>query len=598
MSLTPEPKETADLELDFIAETYLDDSLLPSPFEEFDYPDRLESEPTKAYYGPPGTGKTYQLKQDVNAELERGTDPFDICATSYRVEMANALAAAVSQQTGEESAWLSTTHSICLRLTAQQEDVDVAAPEDRAEFCEEIGMPFVGGTRDEPELDPDSPYTTGSPATSGDGERRGNVLFEALSVLKNTGANYDHWKLYSSETIDSLGDVFGWTHPNGDDVRLFERKWEEYKRRNGLVDFEDMLLAGAQHYVPPTNVLIEDEFQDKTPLQVAVHNHWAEHMDRVYVSGDPHQAIYGYMGTDPKFMEQALEQAGESVTLTKSYRNSNDVTAGARRILRDGGYSPAEVEGSGDGVMRRISMAQYHDLVVDRQDESTFHLFRTNRHKAAAATVLSELGIPFQSEKGARWSVKQRDFFNAVAKGHHAATEATDFGERPDFSNLTNGEANRLVEALSADHWETTKGDFEGFGQTDDELVDVVDIRALAEILQPTNPLAELGDDDSPFIKSTFSSSVRERLKETWKRRDGRPIESFDHRIETIHASKGREADTVFLFDTTSGAAQYDPWLQEGDPEEMRVWYVGATRSRGDCYIVEGYDTPSQELPI
>jgi len=49
--------------------------------------------------------------------------------------------------------------------------------------------------------------------------------------------------------------------------------------------------------------------------------------------------------------------------------------------------------------------------------------------------------------------------------------------------------------------------------------------------------------------------------------------------ITTIHGSKGRDADSVFLWDEVLPRCMKDP-------AELRVAYVGATRSKGPLYIV------------
>jgi hypothetical protein len=328
-------------------------------------------------------------------------------------------------------------------------------------------------------------------------------------------------------------------------------------------------------------------------------------MDRVFVAGDPNQAIYGFMGTSPRFMRQALDRADEAVLLEKSFRNAPAVTEAGEAVLRHAGYDAPDVQGTGDGVVRVIGMKEYEALLPEYESESTFHLFRCNYMKSDATNALSSVGIPFKSGSGARWSDKQVDFYNAVAKGHAEVAESA-FGTMPTLDALTPPERQRLAEAVHGKHWLAKKTEYPGFEETGDAFSDVVEPRPVLDALGSDNPMSLLESGEGPFVTSMFSDSVAGRLVSTFDTRNGRPIESMDHHVDTIHAAKGREAEAVFLFDSTSKAAEYDDTkygkgydgVDADDPAEMRVWYVGLTRSLGDCYVVRGTYSPHQELPL
>lgn len=571
----------------------------PSYHESFDYPTSLETAPTVAYWGPPGTGKTYQLKQNVRDELDAGLGPYDITATSYRTEMARDLSKAVAEETGDYSRWLGTTHAIGRRLivTARDGDVVTVDADHKAAFCRDLGVPFE--TENSVELDPDSPYTKRGSLGSIDAENIGELFFRTLSVLKNRGAPYSSWFEWTPMSQSEIDKMFGLApYPSSEDFRFFDRMWQAWKHARGLVDFEDMLLIPAMsHLTPPTDVLIEDEFQDKSPLQIAAYNVWAGKMKRVYVAGDPYQAIYGFMGTTPRFMREALDTASESVNLEKSYRNPPAVTRSAARILEAGGYEPPTVEGTGEGEVEFIGMSEYRDLALEHEEDRTFHLSRTNYQMKVIRDVLASNGIPFKDRSG-MWTDKQADFYNAVARVRQIIGEDIEFGARYDYQDLTYGERDRLAEAVSGHHWDVKKGDYPGFETTHDELGDVLDMRAVLPVIREENPIEALASGDSVFNSSMFNEATTDRLIKTWNRRDGSSIESFDHHVTTIHGSKGREADVVFLFDHTAPRAAFDLYGPLDDAEELLVWYVGLTRTRGDVYVVRSTETPKQALPI
>lgn len=76
-------------------------------------------------------------------------------------------------------------------------------------------------------------------------------------------------------------------------IEAFE-KWEAFKERHDLIqhhDYQKMALDGG--YAPETDVLIIDEFQDLSPLQIKLYEMWRDsgRIKRMYIAGDPHQCI-------------------------------------------------------------------------------------------------------------------------------------------------------------------------------------------------------------------------------------------------------------------------------------------------------------------
>ena len=86
------------------------------------------------------------------------------------------------------------------------------------------------------------------------------------------------------------------------------------KRAARVVDYEDM-LAGTLRLLEQDDVqaalterldlLLVDEFQDTSPLQLAVISRLAELAGRAVWVGDPKQAILGFQGSDPQLMAAA-----------------------------------------------------------------------------------------------------------------------------------------------------------------------------------------------------------------------------------------------------------------------------------------------------
>ena len=123
-------------------------------------------------------------------------------------------------------------------------------------------------------------------------------------------------------------------------VKLVMSEFENIKKSRGLIDFIDQeVLALRALEIPEvmarikeeTRYLIVDEFQDTSPLQLALFSKLSSLVDEVLLVGDAKQAIYGFRGSDPKLVLDVLsyvQSGGGSVsTLTGSYRSRPGLVA-------------------------------------------------------------------------------------------------------------------------------------------------------------------------------------------------------------------------------------------------------------------------------
>lgn len=106
-----------------------------------------------------------------------------------------------------------------------------------------------------------------------------------------------------------------------------------YKRERGAVDFPDQLALALQllrlepvreQLAGDLDLVLVDEFQDSSPIQLAVFIELAKLAKRSVWVGDQKQAIYGFLGADPMLMDSAIEAilgGEEPETLHKSWRS-------------------------------------------------------------------------------------------------------------------------------------------------------------------------------------------------------------------------------------------------------------------------------------
>jgi ATP-dependent exoDNAse (exonuclease V) beta subunit len=111
--------------------------------------------------------------------------------------------------------------------------------------------------------------------------------------------------------------------------------YDDHKRKWGLVDFVDqdrlaLALIGKEEVRAQIGERVQavfvDEFQDTSPLQLAVFIGLSQIAAESVWVGDPKQAIYGFRGADPELIAEVAESVraatgGEKATLPKNYRS-------------------------------------------------------------------------------------------------------------------------------------------------------------------------------------------------------------------------------------------------------------------------------------
>lgn len=127
-------------------------------------------------------------------------------------------------------------------------------------------------------------------------------------------------------------------------VFLYKR-YEDYKKNEGLFDFDDMLI-GCYHLFASTPSLLEqyqnrfyyfliDEFQDINKVQYELIKLLSGKHKNVCAVGDDDQAIYSFRGSDPSYLlefEKDFPYA-KMVTLDQNYRSSHEIVSSANQMI-------------------------------------------------------------------------------------------------------------------------------------------------------------------------------------------------------------------------------------------------------------------------
>ncbi len=375
-------------------------------------------------------------------------------------------------------------------------------------------------------------------------------------------------------------------------AQLYQR-YEDEKRKRGVLDFDDLLLqcageierdpayAAAQRW--RFQHLFVDEFQDVNPLQLRLLEAWLGGRADLCVVGDPNQAIYGWNGADASALvdfEQRFagrDRAPATVALPRNYRSSPQVLALANRTLDAGAVRGLRLVATrADGPIPQIHA--YRDdvhearaiarLARDAQGPSTpwSHqavLTRTNAQTVVIAEALSAAHIP------------------AVVRGQ------APFLEQPEIRDALRAlqrDRRDFVTAIAALEIAAGLVDDDGIDDDDDDaLLDLSDAELarranLAELVRlateyrDTDPAPSAGGFGA-WLTATFAGSEPEV---------GRDAVT----ITTAHAAKGLEWPVVYVAGLEEGLFPiFHAKTREAIEEERRLFYVAITRAERELHL-------------
>ncbi len=347
---------------------------------------------------------------------------------------------------------------------------------------------------------------------------------------------------YARNTFNNPEEIYNVSDRPGTraEFSAFVRAYSEWKHVYGYYDFTDMLERAASGAVKAdAEILFVDEAQDLSPLQWAVISKLSRRSSKVVLAGDDDQAIYTWAGADPHGMARFVQRhSGVNVVLTQSHRLPASVHARSQDLIRrvvfrvDKEFNPR----NDVGLVRLHGSINSVDL---RHGNDTLLLGRTHSVLREVEQLLIERRIPYTRESGRPGMYENRFAFGLRAFNKLAR------GER-----LTDGERNALFAISTAE------------------------------------TRANLERNDYGFVKRPFYNSLNIPSRAIDFYMDADLDVAPTIRLSTIHASKGHEADQVVLLtDMTSRVVQS---AEKSPDDEVRVFYVGMTRSKRVLDIVEG----------
>ena len=125
------------------------------------------------------------------------------------------------------------------------------------------------------------------------------------------------------------------------------KKYEEFKSKQEMFDFDDMLTGCYELFLHDSDLLqlyqnrfdhfLVDEFQDVNKVQYELIKLLSAKSKNVYVVGDDDQSIYAFRGSNPQYLREFEKDFPHAsvVILNENYRSTHAIVSTANKIISE-----------------------------------------------------------------------------------------------------------------------------------------------------------------------------------------------------------------------------------------------------------------------
>ena len=303
------------------------------------------------------------------------------------------------------------------------------------------------------------------------------------------------------------------------------------------------------------SVLVIDEAQDmgKDDFRLVQALMRQNEEMRVIAVGDDDQNIYGFRGSNSKYMQSLVEQESAKLyEMTDNYRSSKAIVDCSNRYVQriPGRLKHTPIKSATGEVGKVMTLKSLLDAEI-KAGGSTAILTRTNEETMQIA-----------------YELEQRGFHATVAQsmgGFH-------FGNLAEVRYFLKQLGGKDEVTISNDKWNVAKQ------------------RTLETYASSTciSIMKHFFSDFEITHQSYYFSDLREYIFES-EIEDFITAEDNSVFVSTIHKAKGREFDNVYLMSAIPDGRSVD---------DMRVYYVGLTRAKRNLYLVTNPPTEYSTISI
>lgn len=586
-----------------------------------------------------GSGKTRVLTHRIAYLIEeKGINPWNILAITFTNKAAGEMRERVDNLVGfgSESIWVSTFHSMCVRILRRHIDLlgfdtnfTIYDTDDQKTLMKDICKLLQIDTK----------------------IFRERSLLAAISQAKNELVTPEEFR------IRAQGDF------SRQKIASVYEEYEKQMRANNALDFDDLLVKAVQLFQTQADVLdyyqerfryiMVDEYQDTNTVQFELVRLLSAKYRNLCVVGDDDQSIYKFRGANIRNIldfEQVFPDA-KVIKLEQNYRSTSNILNAANAVIRHNHGRKDKTLWTDNGEGDKINVRQF-DTAFDEAEyivgdirervesgKAAYNdhaiLYRTNAQSRMFEEKFVTANIPYKIVGGinfyARREIKDllaylktidngrddlavRRIINVPKRGI-GLTSINRVQEYASGREIGFYEALRAVDLIpnigrGASKLESFVALIEHF-KTDAKELTISEL--MQEILEETGYIESLKEEGSEEAESRIENideliSKITAYEETCEDRDEpatlngfleevalvADIDSLDESndyvvLMTLHSAKGLEFPHVYLAGMEDGIFPSYMTITADDPEEVeeerRLCYVGITRAEEELTL-------------
>lgn len=347
-----------------------------------------------------GSGKTRVLTHRIAYLIEeKGVNPWNILAITFTNKAAGEMRERVDKLVGfgSESIWVSTFHSMCVRILRRHIDLlgydtnfTIYDTDDQKSLMKDICKLLQIDTK----------------------IFRERSLMAAISHAKDELVTPEEFR------IQSAGDF------SRQKVALVYEEYEKQMRANNALDFDDLLMKTVQLFQTQADVLdyyqerfryiMVDEYQDTNTVQFELVRLLSSKYRNLCVVGDDDQSIYKFRGANIKNIldfEEVFPDA-RVIKLEQNYRSTENILNAANAVIQHNKGRKDKTLWTDNGEGEKLNFRQFDNAfdeaeyivgdIRERVDkgEAVYHdhaiLYRTNAQSRMFEEKFVTANIPYK----------------------------------------------------------------------------------------------------------------------------------------------------------------------------------------------------------
>ena len=428
-----------------------------------------------------------------------------------------------------------------------------------------------------------------------------------------------------------------------DDILNLQRHYQEFKRDNGLMDYDDLLVNWKRMLQESAEVrraiserfshIMVDEYQDTNLIQADIVRLAASTHDNVMAVGDDAQSIYSFRGADfynimrfPKVFANT-----RIIKLEENYRSTQPILSLTNDIIRnaaekytktlfsrsEGGVRPFVFAGRDEREEASFVIRRVRELLAQGTPiEEIAVLFRSGFHSYRLELELGATGIDFEKRGGLKLteSAHMKDFLSFLRVVANPRDSLSWNRILLQLDKVGPKTAQKITEIVmtAGDPFQALAG--HPAGRSWQQGLDRLN-QLFADLRARERSLPELYEVVlayyQPIFEQLFADDYPKRQKDLDQLKgvmagyqdlqsfiddtalDPPESDQHGHRraeerlvLSTIHSAKGLEFDAVFVIGLAEGRFPHAAaMIGEQWEEERRLLYVAATRARKFLYL-------------